>query len=226
MAELPGAAPQRRKREKRDDVRAKLVAAAQGVFAGRGYEGASLERVAEAAGYSKGAVYSNFANKDELLFELVSARIDERIEAVRATRIKRPTRKDGSRIATNPSTKAGDAESAGRAAGRVLREVGEADPEWQLLFLEFWLRCARNPELRARLAERRKEMRARIADLIQAKAEEAGAKIARAEALDLATTSLALSNGFGVEGIIDPKAAPPRLLGEVLSRIIAGTTFE
>jgi hypothetical protein len=69
-------------------------------------------------------------------------------------------------------------------------------------------------------------MRGRIADLIEAKAGSAGTRIGRAEAMDLATTALALSNGFGVEGIIDPKAAPPRLLGEILSRIVAGARFD
>ena len=211
------AIPARRRRDKKEEVRARLVAAAVGVFAERGYEGASLERVAEAAGYSKGAVYSNFASKDELFFELVAARIDERLEAVR-TATERGT--------SRPPAGARRAGTAARAAGRALREVGEADPEWQLLFLEFWLRCARNEELRSKLAERRREMRGRIADLVMAKAEAAGARISRAEAMDLATTALALSNGFGVEGIIDSKSAPPRLFGEVLSRIVAGASFE
>lgn len=212
MGEDSGATEGRRRRERREDVRAKLVAAAYGVFCERGYEGASLERVAEAAGYSKGAVYSNFSGKEELFFELVSSRIDERIDAVRAA-----TERKGA-----PGKAAGDPGQAARAAGKLLREVGEADPKWQLLFLEFWLRCARSDELRAKLADRRRAMRGRIADLIQVKVEAAGASLGRAEAMDLATTALALSNGFGVEGIIDPKAAPPRLLGETLSHIVAG----
>ncbi len=223
----PGATSPRRKREKREDVRARLVAAAAGVFAERGYEGASLERVAEAGGLSKGAVYSNFASKDELLFELVAARIDERLEAVRASTGKRaalPSAGNGGAGAADARASAAGA-AAARAAGKALREVGESDPEWQLLFLEFWLRCARNEELRSKLAARRREMRGRIADLIEAKAEAAGATIARAEAMDLATTALALSNGFGIEGIIDAKAAPPRLMGEVLSRIVSGARF-
>ena len=83
MGEESDGIPARRRREKREEVRSRLVAAAVGVFSERGYEGASLERVAEAAGFSKGAVYSNFSGKDELFFELVSAHIDERIEAVR-----------------------------------------------------------------------------------------------------------------------------------------------
>lgn len=216
MGEESDGIPARRRREKREEVRSRLVAAAVGVFSERGYEGASLERVAEAAGFSKGAVYSNFSGKDELFFELVSAHIDERIEAVRKVTEKQ---------AAKPTKGALGPESAARAAGRVLREVGEGDPEWQLLFLEFWLRCARNDELRGRLAERRREMRGRIADLIESKARAAGTVIGRSEAMDLATTTLALSNGFGIEGIIDPEAASPRLLGEVLSRIVAAARF-
>jgi len=210
MGEGSEGPPVRRRREKREEVRSKILAAAVDVFSQRGYEGASLDKVAEAAGFSKGAVYSNFAGKDELFFELVATRIDQRLEAV------------GAATARRPSKAPGGAESAARAAGRVLREAGEADPEWQLLFLEFWLRCARNEELRARLAERRRAMRGKIADLVEAKAEAAGAKVSRSEAMDLATTALALSNGLGIEGIIDPKSAPPRLLGEILSRIVAG----
>jgi AcrR family transcriptional regulator len=208
----------RQRRVKREDVRRRLLNAAYGVFAERGFEGASLERVAEAAGFSKGAVYSNFSSKDELFFELVAARIDERLEAVRAATERQ--------VAGPMAGEGGAAGSVARAAGRALREIGEADPEWQLLFLEFWLRCARSEELRTKLAERRRVMRGRIADLVEAEAKAAGARIGRAEAMDLATTALALSNGFGIEGIIDAKAVPPSLLGEVLSRVVAGSGFE
>jgi len=217
MSERKSAVPARRRREKKEDVRAKLLMSAFGVFAERGYEGASLERVAEAAGFSKGAVYSNFASKDELVFELVAAKIDERIEEARGAAEKRVAK---ARATKGSAAAAGDAAAA---AGRELRAVGAADPEWQLLFLEFWIRCARNEELRAKLAQRRLAMRGRIADLVEAQAATAGARLGRAEAMDLATTVLALSNGLGIEGIIDPRAAPPRLLGDILSRIVAGS---
>jgi len=209
--------PERRRREKKEDVRARLLASAFGVFAERGYEGASLERVAQAAGFSKGAVYSNFSSKDELVFELVAAKIDERIEEARGAAEKRAAK---ARAAGGTEGAAADAAAA---AGRELRAVGAADPAWQLLFLEFWIRCARNEELRAKLAQRRLAMRGRIADLVEAQAATAGARLGRAGAMDLATTVLALSNGLGIEGIIDPKAAPPRLLGDILSRIVAGS---
>jgi AcrR family transcriptional regulator len=198
----------RPRRVKREDVRRRLLEAAYGVFSERGFEGASLERVAEAAGFSKGAVYSNFANKDELFYELMAARIDERTEAVRQAETRRAA---GSRSQ-------GD---AARLAGRLLRQLGEADPEWQILFIEFWLRCARNEKLRERLAEKRRAMRAKIAAFIGSQATSSGVEIEHTQAMDLATTVLALSNGLGIEGIIDPKSVKPALFGELLACAVA-----
>jgi AcrR family transcriptional regulator len=200
-----------RKPSKKECSRVKLLEAAFRVYVERGYEGASLERVAEAAGFSKGAVYSNFAGKDELFFALIASRIDEGIGTISKKRVR------GSGTA-NRTTEA-------KAVGRELRAFGEADPEWQLLLLEFWLRCVRNEKLRAQFAEKRRAWRAKIADDVEARAAERGVHIGRAEAMDLATTVLALSNGLGIEGLIDPKAAPPRLFGELMSRIVAGSSF-
>lgn len=199
--------PERQRRLGRDEVRRRLLEAAYGVFAEKGYEGASLERVAEAAGFSKGAVYSNFAGKDELFFELVSARIDERIEA--------------SRAAASGRGRKGGVSSAARRAGDALGIIGEADPDWQKLFIEFWLRCARSEELRARLAEKRRVMRTRIAAGFEAEAASTGIELGRGEAMKLATAVLALSNGLGIEFIIDPEAVKPGLFGDLLSRLLA-----
>jgi AcrR family transcriptional regulator len=205
---------------KRDEVRARLLKVAYGVFAERGYEGASLERVAEAAGFSKGAVYSNFANKDELFFELVAARIDERTEAVRSTAERLTTNRRASKLDAPP--RANMAASLARLAGEELGELGEADPAWQMLFIEFWLRCVRNEGLRTQLAEKRREMRSKIANRIENEARESGIQLTDREAMDMATTVLALSNGLGIEGLIDPDAVRPALFGEMLARI-AGT---
>lgn len=212
------------KRVRREDVRRRILDAAYGVFAERGYEGASLERVAEAAGFSKGAVYSNFANKDELFYELIAARIDERARAVRESAGRRRAAA-GKEPRPRGSTRGADrknAETIARLAGRELREMGSADPGWQTLFIEFWLRCAKNDELRAKLAEKRRLMRRKIAELIEDEAAASGSVLGAREAMDLATIVLALSNGLGIEGIIDPKAVRPALFGDVLARIVTG----
>ena len=61
--------PERRRQQTRDYL---LQAAAQ-VFAERGFHGASLDEVAAAAGFTKGAVYSNFKNKEDLFLALLEA---------------------------------------------------------------------------------------------------------------------------------------------------------
>lgn len=57
--------------ESRALTRVKLLASAREVVAREGYESASVERIAEEAGFSKGAFYSNFATKEEIILELL-----------------------------------------------------------------------------------------------------------------------------------------------------------
>lgn len=72
------ASPERRRRtraEQRAETRARLVEAAGEVFAAHGFEGASIDEITERAGYTRGAFYSNFTDKAELLIELSEARM-------------------------------------------------------------------------------------------------------------------------------------------------------
>src|SRR5271163_1888221 len=70
------------------DTRAELLRAAAEVFAQRGFGGASVDEIAERAGYSKGALYWHFASKHELFFALMDAFVDaparEMIELLRS----------------------------------------------------------------------------------------------------------------------------------------------
>src|SRR2546421_6317082 len=78
--------PQRLSRtEQRDQTRARLLDAAEKVFVDRGFHAASVEEVAEEAGYSKGAVYSNFENKDELFLAVLERRVDSPALAIEGT---------------------------------------------------------------------------------------------------------------------------------------------
>src|SRR5438309_5825862 len=69
--------PERRRQMTRDA----LIAAAADVFAQKGFYGASLEEIAEAAGFTRGAIYSNFGSKDELLLAVIDMFIDRQIAA-------------------------------------------------------------------------------------------------------------------------------------------------
>lgn len=61
---------------RRDRTRQDLITAATTVFAGQGYDGASVDDVAAAAGYTKGAVYSHFGSKADLFLAIYQARVD------------------------------------------------------------------------------------------------------------------------------------------------------
>src|SRR3954465_11737054 len=73
--------------ESKAATREELLDAARRVFLERGYHGASLELVARAAGYTKGAVYSAFASKADMFLALYDREMEarrERLEAVAA----------------------------------------------------------------------------------------------------------------------------------------------
>src|SRR5580700_2430005 len=70
-----------RRRQQTRDV---LVAAATEVFAERGYEGASLEEIAERAGFTRGAIYKNFSGKEDLFFTVIERMNELVIDGFRA----------------------------------------------------------------------------------------------------------------------------------------------
>src|SRR5262245_43427983 len=71
--------PERR----RQQTRRVLIAAATAVLARRGFEGAALEEIAETAGFTRGAIYKNFADKEDLFFAVTDRLNAQVIEAFR-----------------------------------------------------------------------------------------------------------------------------------------------
>src|SRR5262245_64795681 len=114
--------------------RDQVLAAARRVFLARGYERATLEAIAQEAGFSKGVVYSQFESKGDLFLALLERRIDER-------------------AAQNEAIAKRHSGAEGIAALVRAREDSEGEPGWGLLLLEFRLHAAREPELNRRYAE-------------------------------------------------------------------------
>src|SRR3977135_2425103 len=73
--------------EKQARTRAELIETAAKVFARRGYKGASVEEIAEEAGYSHGAVYSNFDGKADLFLAVFENYMAERARELAATQV-------------------------------------------------------------------------------------------------------------------------------------------
>ena len=183
--------------ESQAQTRAQLVATAKQMFFEDGYHPTSLEKVADAAGYSKGAVYSNFRSKDELcaavLDEIRAERFAEVLELVA-----QPDRFEALR------------EWAERVIG---------DPGWTPLEAEFALHARRNEQLRTELAARLDNIIEMLANGVES-ADDLDLKMHGREA---ATVMLALGVGLGLMRSIDP-SIPVNGLVDTL-RLVAGQTF-
>ena len=134
--------------QRRQQTRTRLLDAAGQVFARRGFHAATVDEVAEAAGYTKGAVYSNFANKDELFLALLDQRWATQLQQVEAL------------YAIESSE-----ELLAAMRGRTEQEFAAAR-DFGVLQVEFWLYAMRNPAAQAELAKRYRQLRNRLAELI------------------------------------------------------------
>lgn len=175
--------------EKNALTRRKLLDAAREVFVERGFHGASLDAVAERAGFTKGAVYSRFASKADLFLALLEERIDQSLAAIRAM--------------AGSGAVEGDLEATTAFWDEILR----TELDWTLLVLEFRVHVARNPDLNRRYAALHRRFRDGIAEAIKAGFAAAGTTPAR-PAEDLADELLALSSGSALERAADPGVLP------------------
>jgi AcrR family transcriptional regulator len=204
MGPSPASKPRKRVRPTRAETRARLLAAAGKVFAQRGYDRASLEDVAAAAGLTKGAVYSSFASKDKLFYALMSERIGERLQ-----------------LATAAVPRESSAGEITREAAAGLAELMGSQADWHLLFIEFWARAVRDPALRKDFARHRRAARAVIARFLEQQAARAGVELP-APAEQLAIAVLALSNGIAIEHLADPETVDPTILTPILGLLLDG----
>jgi AcrR family transcriptional regulator len=174
------------------------------VFANRGYRDATVDEIAERAGYSKGAVYFHFSAKEDLFLALLEERVDAPLYAGLEL------------LATGPPEQDMSAE-ASRQFTEMLREQREV----LLLDQEFRALALRDQRLRRRYIERERRRRSAMADALRARLEHLGAPPSEhPEAM--AGNILALISGLYQEKLIDPDGLPDDALGEILALSFAG----
>jgi len=114
-------------------TKAKILDAAQSLFAEQGFENTQLDEVAARAGYSRGAIYAHYSSKEELFLELMEQRVHTKFAAVRK------------KIESQPDIKKRPSIFKRWISSQV------CDPSWGTLTLEFKLYAIRRPELREKL---------------------------------------------------------------------------
>ena len=137
--------------EQQVQTRERLIDAAARVFARRGYHAATLAEVAREAGYSTGAVYSNFSGKEDLFLALADRQVAGRGEQARAI------------AELAPEDPWADGRRLEKAIASWFRSFTEENEEWPLLFYEFWSYGVRTAELRSEFEARRAAAREAIA---------------------------------------------------------------
>jgi AcrR family transcriptional regulator len=181
--------------EKQARTRTRLIDAAARVFGRRGYRQATLEEIASEAGHTTGAVYSNFSSKEELFLALADREVAERLAEVRTVM----------EAAARP-------EDVEPEVAEQFRAFIARDPEWPLLFYEFWSSGVRDPRLREEFDRRRQDIRAAIAEALRTIARQQRMKL-RYPAEQLAGAISAVVNGLAFERAADPDSLPPEVVG-------------
>ncbi|MGH9078924.1 MAG: TetR/AcrR family transcriptional regulator [Acidimicrobiales bacterium] len=198
--------PDRRRQQTRDH----LLAAAAQVFAERGFHGATLDVVAAAAGFSKGAVYSNFKNKEDLFLAILETGYSRELDSLRAT--------------LDASEEPAEARLADFLPLIVEGETDLLPPGvWAVLYMEFALFAMRNPVARHKLAEIDDANISAVAELISEGTtgrKDPGAIKREARIVE------ALFRGISLMRVLDPAAVDEALMEAALSFVTTALTSE
>jgi AcrR family transcriptional regulator len=178
-------------KRRRSATRARLLEGALEVFAERGFHGASVEDICDRAGFTRGAFYSNFGSKDELVLALFEATTDRLLEQITALLPE---------LANQPGT----------LLDAVLGLLDDAAPDqrqWHLISTEFTLHALRSPEAADALIRQRTVFRQRLTELVE--------EIIRTSELRLSVPAdqfvrlvIAVHEGARAQSLLEPAAVP------------------
>jgi AcrR family transcriptional regulator len=181
------------------------VEAARDVFLERGFHGASLDEISARAGYSTGAVYSNFESKDDLFLAVIDERSAGRVRD----------------FAEHILDESLSFEAALRVAARLSLQAARETPRWIPVLTEFWIHVAERDGVRTAASERHHATMDALAVLIQELADRHGIEYSM-PARDAARATSALVRGIELERLLDPKARDDALFEEMWVAFMRG----
>lgn len=172
--------------QRSDATRTALLRSASRTICEQGMQGASIDRIAAEAGYTKGAFYAHFASKEDMFLTLLDEHFAAELQRMDAelTGAEEPM------------------QEARRAAEGFLAHI-DSDPQWRRLYQEFANHAARNDAFRAQFATRQRDLRARMAAVFTRWATDLGLAPTVAPT-DVAAMTLFMADGFLLNRTIDP----------------------
>ncbi len=192
------------RQEQREQTRQRLLESAQRLFALQGVAGASIDEIAEDAGYSRGAFYSNYRDKLDLLGELMDSGFDGDIAGVRQM------------------PRDGDEAALAAAFARISNAFAGANSNatWML---EFQLAGVRHPELAPRYLAQFDQLRDAVADLVAAHRSANGQPAPRHPQI-VADAFIVLLSGLSLLRTLEPERYSGEAVQTVFLSLVRGLT--
>jgi AcrR family transcriptional regulator len=179
--------------EKQAETRQRLLDAGEIVFRRRGLHGASIEAITEEAGFTRGAFYSNFTDKNELFIALLHDRVYAGFRNL---------------LESLPGQSDNALEQLRHGASQLARRYEGREGRWLFeLWLELLAQAARDEEFAGLAATFWSGNRKLIAEMTRQNIEGAGNELP-IEAEHLATAQIALDIGLAVQHLVDPESVP------------------
>jgi AcrR family transcriptional regulator len=188
--------------EQRALTRARLIEAARTVFARRGFHAATVDEIAREAGATTGAIYSNFAGKEDLFLALFEEHVASQNRKYREI-----------------FSRGRSLEERSRGGADDWMAFLHDEPDEFPLMIEFWSYAIRDPKLRRRYAARLAAFRHTFAELIEQGASDLDVEVPPGFAERMGTVINALGNGIALEKLADPESVPDDLLGSTIALV-------
>lgn len=190
--------------ESQAQTRTRLIETARQLFVEHGYGGTSIRDIADGAGYSQGAFYSNFASKEDVLLELLKGHMEA--EGAQLSQVM---------------------ESGGRTPEQIFAELESwaatlnADASWSMLSIELQLHANRSPTFAAKYQTVWEAHRARLGGVVGKLFATLG-RTPPAEPEELAAAFMALTHGLALQGMGNRPDPSGRLILVFLRGLVAG----
>ncbi|EWT02233.1 TetR family transcriptional regulator [Intrasporangium oryzae NRRL B-24470] len=172
---------------RRQATRDRVLEAASEVFAERGFHGASVEDICERAGFTRGAFYSNFSSKDDLVLELSTRHAQALVDRIRSA---------ASRPEASPEDVLTDVFAS--LADEPLRK-----DRWLVLTTEFTLHAIRDAKARTAWAEQQRRIRDALIAVVDETVDQRGITLPMPTEI-FVRAAMALANGSMTQQLVEP----------------------
>ncbi len=190
-----------RSRPTRDETKGKLLNAAAVLFAEQGIGSTSIEDICQAAGFSRGAFYSSFKTKDDIVFELLDLHFE--MNQTEAERLY---------SATNSTVEYIEAMSSpDRRRTLPVDDIG-------MLYIELTLYAVRDGKNRKRLVERQRRDFAMMSDIVERIMADEGRTLP-ADLDDIVHLLMGLDMGLLIHALVDPETQDPKRWSRIVTTL-------